>query len=95
MVDGEILGNTCNNSGGGVWHEGHLKCQAAQSQKILLVRVGVYCYSGRFNQLGGKISGNTADIDKTCVKNNQITLRHYIKIHTTHKVRFVSVCTLT
>jgi len=68
MVDGEILGNTCNDSGGGVWHEGHLKCQAAQSQETLLVRVGVYYYSGRFNQLGGKISGNTADIDKDVCK---------------------------
>jgi len=30
--------------------------------------VGVYYYSGRFNQLGGKISGNTADIDKDVCK---------------------------
>ena len=68
MVDGEILGNTCNDSGGGVWHEGHLKCQAAQSQETLLMRVGVYYYSGRFNQLGDKISGNTSDIDKDVCK---------------------------
>ena len=68
MVDGEILGNTCNDSVGGVWHEGHLKCQAAQSQETLLMRVGVYYYSGRFNQLGDKISGNTSDIDKDVCK---------------------------